>query len=59
VPTRRERDVESRQNPSHTHCSAVYKSGNHLQSINKSIRALMQVDKPQRDRVNEYITLPC
>ena len=26
------------------------------QSINQSIRALMQVDKPQRDRVNEYIT---
>ena len=29
------------------------------QSINQSIRALMQVDKPQRDRVNEYITVPC
>ena len=26
-------------------------------SINQSIRALMQVDKPQRDRVNEYITV--
>ena len=24
-------------------------------SINQSIRTLMQVDKPQRDRVNEYI----
>jgi len=29
------------------------------QSINQSIRALMQVDKPQRDRMNEYITVPC
>jgi len=29
------------------------------QSINQSIRAVMQVDKPQRDRVNEYITVPC
>jgi len=29
------------------------------QSINQSIRALMQVDKPQRDRVNEYIAVPC
>jgi len=28
-------------------------------TINQSIRALMQVDKPQRDRVNEYITVPC
>ena len=27
------------------------------QSINQSIRTLMQVDKPQRDRVNEYITV--
>jgi len=27
------------------------------QSINQSIRALMQADKPQRNRVNEYITV--
>jgi len=30
-----------------------------VDSINQSIRALMQVDKPHRDRVNEYVTVLC